>query len=218
MAAAALAQADFCVYEHWRPDKGTCFYVGKGKLKRAKSFEHRNDRHGKIILKLKRAGLKPELRIVISGLSDRSALAAEVEQIKLRRAEGCDLANYTNGGDGPSGYRFTPAQRAKISASATGRVLSPETIAKMVAARTGSRRSAETRARQSASAKVAQKTRFEKLKSSKEGREALRKNVLAMSRKAANDPAIRALRSSNALALWQDPGYRAKMALRRRWP
>ena len=31
--------ANYYVYEHWRPDKDVCFYVGKGKGGRAKMSE-----------------------------------------------------------------------------------------------------------------------------------------------------------------------------------
>lgn len=32
---------NFYVYEHWRPDTGVCFYVGKGKEKRAWDMKRR---------------------------------------------------------------------------------------------------------------------------------------------------------------------------------
>jgi hypothetical protein len=89
----------YVVYEHWRPDTNACFYVGKGKMRRARSFEARNDRYGKIVAKLKRAGLQPEVRIVLIDLDSEGALKAEVERIRQRRAEGVDLANYTDGGE-----------------------------------------------------------------------------------------------------------------------
>lgn len=163
----------YCVYEHWRPDTNSCFYVGKGKARRAKSFEPRNDRHGKIVAKLRRNGLEPILVIVADGLTGDEAIRAEIERIKLRRSQGLDIANYTDGGDGTPGYVQTAETRAKIAAKATGRKMSPETLAKVVAFQTGSKRSDETRARQSAAAKVSQKLRFERMKASEEGRLAL---------------------------------------------
>lgn len=53
----------FLVYEHWRPDLGVCFYVGKGKRKRAFSFR-RNTRYDRTVRKLERNGLSVEVRII----------------------------------------------------------------------------------------------------------------------------------------------------------
>lgn len=39
--------SDFYVYEHWRPDLATCFYVGKGKLKRVRDLS-RSEHHARI--------------------------------------------------------------------------------------------------------------------------------------------------------------------------
>jgi hypothetical protein len=195
-------QLAYCVYEHWRPDTQTCFYVGKGKLRRAKTFEARNDRYRKIVAKLKRLGLKPEIRIVAFGLSDPEAIAAEIARISLRRSEGVDLANYTDGGDGTSGRRHSAETRSKMAAKATGRVLSEETIGKMVASRTGLKKSAETRAKQSASAKVAQRARFEKMKQTKEGRAAFRLRMVRISRKGRHTPEYREQKRQAALVGW----------------
>lgn len=201
----------YVVYEHWRPDTNVCFYVGKGKLRRARTFEARNDRHGKIVAKLRRMGLQPELRIVAKDLTAYGAIAMEVEQIARRRAEGVDLANYTNGGDGSPGCMKSSETRAKIAAKATGRVRSAESIAKQVATRTGQKHSDETRAKMSASAAVAQKKRFDGVKKTKAGRAALNRAMTAMSHKAAEDPELRRRRSENAKALWADPAYRSKV-------
>ena len=43
----------FYVYEHVRPDTGVCFYVGKGKGKRAWNMKDRNAHHRAIQSKLK---------------------------------------------------------------------------------------------------------------------------------------------------------------------
>lgn len=40
----------FCVYEHIRKDTGTCFYVGKGTLKRAYN-KSRNKHHDYVVNK-----------------------------------------------------------------------------------------------------------------------------------------------------------------------
>jgi hypothetical protein len=72
----------FCVYEHWRPDKGICFYVGKGKPKRVKRFERKeNERHLRILEKLAKRGLRTEVKIIASGVSEDIAFALEKERI-----------------------------------------------------------------------------------------------------------------------------------------
>lgn len=197
----------YVVYEHWRPDTDVCFYVGKGKMRRARTFEARNDRHGKIVAKLRRMGLQPELRIVASDLTAYGAIAMEIEQIALRRAEGVDLANYTDGGDGSPGCLKSAETRAKIAAKATGRIASAETRAKMSAARTGQKRSEATRAKQSAAAKMVQGDRRRKECADPAERE----RMAILARNIASDPAMRARRAANAKALWQDPEYRARV-------
>lgn len=47
----------FYVYEHWRPDKDICFYVGKGKGRRANVMYGRGSHHERIQAKLKRLGM-----------------------------------------------------------------------------------------------------------------------------------------------------------------
>lgn len=205
----------FCVYEHWRPDTAACFYVGKGKMRRARSFEERNPRYGRIVAKLQSLGLKPVVRIIREMLTDPQAIALEIELIAYWRSRGSEITNCTDGGDGASGRLHSDSTKAKIGARAKGRKHSPETIARMVAARTGLKRTVETKRKQSESAKVAQKYRFEKVKSTKVGRAALKLRMTEMSKKAARDPLLRAVRSANAKALWADPSYQEKMKRRR---
>ena len=200
----------FHVYEHWRPDTGVCFYVGKGKRKRANSFG-RNSHHDRIVAKLKRLGLRPEVRIIHSVGTNAEASALEIERIAFWRAAGIAIANYINGGDGTTGHVHSLEARAKIRKKALGRKPSAETRAKMGASRRGLKRTAETRAKMSASAAVAQKVRFEKEKATAEGRARLSFRMTCLSRRAADDPTIREVRSKNAKALWANPAYRAKV-------
>lgn len=87
------------MYEHWRPDKDVCFYVGKGRDKRAWDFVYgRNQYHQAVIGKLFRLGLTVEVRIVGSNLSDADALKLEMERIALYGAD--TLTNLTHGGEG----------------------------------------------------------------------------------------------------------------------
>lgn len=95
--------ANFYVYEHWRTDRDECFYVGKGKGRRAHKMLGRNMHHRAIQAKVAREGYAIEVRIVASGLTEREAFALEIERIAFWRANNVDLANRTNGGEGPSG-------------------------------------------------------------------------------------------------------------------
>lgn len=54
----------FYVYEHWRPDKNVCFYVGKGKRNRAWHMFHRSRWHRSITSKLTALGLALERNAV----------------------------------------------------------------------------------------------------------------------------------------------------------
>lgn len=134
----------FYVYEHWRPDTGACFYVGKGKGKRAhKPF--RNRHHRNIVTKLQAAGLVVDVRITHRGLTEKQALTIEVERIAYWRSQGTKLTNLTDGGDGSSGWTASEETKARMSASHIGRTFSPETIERMRLVKTGKTISESTR-------------------------------------------------------------------------
>jgi hypothetical protein len=93
----------FYVYEHWRPDRDECFYVGKGKGGRANKMRDRNLHHRAIVKKLSAMGMAVEVRMVATGLDEETAFGIEKQRIAFWRAAGIDLANKTDGGDGVSG-------------------------------------------------------------------------------------------------------------------
>ena len=141
----------FYVYEHWRPDKGVCFYVGKGKGKRAWDLKRvRNRHHMAVTSKLTSMGLMVDVRIVVAGLSSKSALALEIDRIAMYGRD--NLTNMTRGGDGlvdPSpevrqrmsiaikAAYSTPEARQKASDRNRGRVTSEETKEKLRLTSTG---------------------------------------------------------------------------------
>lgn len=135
------AQPIFYVYEHWRPDTRSCFYVGKGHAGRAWSMKNRNRRHAGIQKKLAAAGLTVEVRLIAQNLIESDALSLEVARVALYPRD--TLANFTNGGDGCSGYQHTQEFKDGLSARmkgirlALGLKRSPETKAKLSAARVG---------------------------------------------------------------------------------
>lgn len=123
----------FYVYEHWRPDRDECFYVGKGKGQRAftKHGRARNKQYARIVKKLARLGMCIEIRMVQSGLSETEAFALEIERIAFWRGAGINLANMTDGGEGAAGIKYSAARRAAIAASSRGRKHSAQTRALM---------------------------------------------------------------------------------------
>jgi hypothetical protein len=104
----------FYVYEHWRPDTGECFWVGKGYGARAWLFRKRNRLHRAVIEELRQKELRVEVRIHLDKLSEEVALAQEIERVAFWRFRGAPLANLTAGGSGVAGHRHSPATRAVI--------------------------------------------------------------------------------------------------------
>jgi len=141
----------YYVYLHCRPD-GTPFYVGKGHGKRASMFGQRNQHHRSIVSK---HGADKIGVFVFPCASEAEAIADERQHIAQLRADGFDLANHTNGGEGVSGLRHSDASRQRMAAAKRGRTIPAATRAKMSAAQKcrapvfGRKASAETRQRMS---------------------------------------------------------------------
>ena len=91
---------NFYVYEHWRPDKDECFYVGKGCGNRSSLRHRRNKHHVAIVRSLRNGGMEPEIRFVAEDLAETAAFELECARIAYWRQRGVKLANVTSGGDG----------------------------------------------------------------------------------------------------------------------
>jgi hypothetical protein len=135
----------FYVYEHWRLDRDECFYVGKGKGRRAYSQSGRNTHWTNIVSKLERNGFAYEIRFVATGLTENEAFSLEMERIAFWKDK-ADICNKTDGGDGVSGLVMSEEARKKMSERAKGRPgvksmlgrkHTEETKAKMKAAKLG---------------------------------------------------------------------------------
>jgi len=138
---------NYYVYLHCKP-KGDPFYVGKGSGKRCREFTvSRTLRHRNTIAKYGRKNIGV---FVFPCESQRQALDDEALWIAQLRLEGWGLVNITNGGDGPSGYIHTEADRRKMSERLKGnkrwvnRIFSEEAIQRITKASTGKKQSAET--------------------------------------------------------------------------
>jgi hypothetical protein len=106
----------FYVYEHWRPDTGVCFYVGKGQKRRAYDVRlGRNVWHRAITNKLKTMGLSFEVKFHLRDISEELAFSTEKERIAYWRSLGIQLVNLSDGGvGGAAGAKFSEEHRRKI--------------------------------------------------------------------------------------------------------
>lgn len=140
----------YYVYEHWRPDKDVCFYVGKGIRNRANDLKTgRNPYHLKIQAKLARLGMCVEVRLAAEALTNEESLAFEVERIAFWKGMGVKLANLTLGGEGTKGLKRSKEWCEALGNRMRGRRHTAETIAKMSVASRGRVTSAETKQKQS---------------------------------------------------------------------
>lgn len=119
------------VYEHWRPDKDICFYVGRGRKRRPTDMIGRSDHHKRIQAKLARKGLCVEVRLVAGGLTHDESVALEIERIAFWRSVGVPIINRTAGGEGA--LDPVPETRAKMRAAKLGGTLTDEHKAKIAA-------------------------------------------------------------------------------------
>jgi len=101
----------FYVYEHIRLDTGIVFYVGKGSGKRAYTRSGRNIYWKRIVNKV--GGFS--VRIVANNIDEELSFLVEEERIDQLKRLNYSLCNMSNGGEGPSGYRFSDAQKLKVS-------------------------------------------------------------------------------------------------------
>lgn len=179
----------FFVYEHWRPDKDECFYVGKGRRDRVDRIHRRNKRHVNTVAALLRKGLSVEVRIIASSLSNDAAIVMEIERIAFWRSCGVRLTNRTDGGEGALGYVHTAATRAKLRARKI-KPITAETRAKLSAKLRERMKSPEYRAylhgrRWTSEARAAHavKTASRNRQASPEWRETLSKAAVARNEK-----------------------------------
>ena len=118
----------FYTYLHCKPN-GDPFYVGKGTVKRSREFKSGRNRHYKNIIAVHG---KENIGVFIFPCdSEQQALGDEIQQIAQLRHEGYELCNYTDGGEGTSGYTVSPETRLKQSIAKIGNVASEETRKKM---------------------------------------------------------------------------------------
>lgn len=123
-----IIKNDYYVYEHIRLDNNSCFYVGKGRGKRAWT-KSRNEHHDRIV---KKYGMK--VNIIKDNLTEKEAFDLEKEIISnyISQGYGIDiigmrnfdneksLTNCTLGGDGNNGAVHSEEWRRKHSEDMIG--------------------------------------------------------------------------------------------------
>lgn len=144
----------FYVYLHRRMDTMYPFYVGKGQGRRAWVKRNRNLHWRNIVAK---CGYSVEM--VCEFEEETDALHYENHLIAELNALGCELVNYTEGGDGGTGHRHTEATKQAIRAKMLGKqnslgsIQSKETKEKRAAKLRGIPRTQEVRDKVSAAKK-----------------------------------------------------------------
>jgi hypothetical protein len=92
------------------------FYVGKGSGKRSHTRSGRNVHWKRIVEKVGSFSVL----IVANNIEEELAFLIEEERIDQLRKLNYSLCNISNGGEGPSGYRFSDAQKLKMSIKRKG--------------------------------------------------------------------------------------------------
>lgn len=100
---------DFYVYAHIRLDTWRIFYVGKGRGNRCRRRER--NKHWRHIVQ--KAGY--ETKFLEFNISEEEAFQKEKFHIKRLKLEGQCEANYSDGGEGCSGYKWTEEQKLRHS-------------------------------------------------------------------------------------------------------
>ena len=144
-------------YAHLKPD-GTIFYIGKGIGRRAYS-KNRNDYWKRIVAKY-----GYEIQILAYWDTEEEALDHEVLLISCMKDMKIELCNFTNGGEGATGYKHTNEHKTKLKGNSygastwgmtfKGKKHSEESKAKMSYVRIGNKNKAGTTLSEESKAKI----------------------------------------------------------------
>lgn len=105
----------FYVYVHYRLTDNIPFYVGKGYGKRANLIARRSAYWTNVY---KKHGRRVEF--VMKDLAEDEAFELEMFVIQTIKDRGIVLTNFTNGGEGSSGYKASEEAKAKMSIARKG--------------------------------------------------------------------------------------------------
>lgn len=110
----------FYIYRWIRLDQNVPFYVGKGTKDRAYQKNKSRNTYFKNIIN----SVPTEVEIVLGNLTETEAFKKEAEFINLYKKMGYCEANFSNGGEGSSGYHHTKEALKKMSIAKKGMVSS----------------------------------------------------------------------------------------------
>lgn len=94
---------DYYVYEHWRTDTNTCFYVGKGRAKRAYDMKNRSFFHRMVQV---RSSMTVKVKFVAQGLSEIESSKIESERVGFWRKQRVKLVNIAESAVEHNTYEF----------------------------------------------------------------------------------------------------------------
>lgn len=191
--------AAFYVYTHSKPGFGGdpvgAFYVGKGLKRRVHCFRKSpsNRHYAHVVQKYDAKNIEVDFVLCES---EQAVLDLEQALIADLRGIGAELTNLTAGGEGTSGYKFSPESKARIGEVSRANWQDLKYRSKVLGARVG-KMSARTPAKLEAACVNAEKARAALL-----------------------DPQVKEVarlkNSVHTKALWQDPDYAARMAVVRK--
>lgn len=199
----------FYVYVDFRGDDGKPFYVGKGSGKRVKK-EKRNPLHTNIKNK---HGIIRE--VVFETNSEQESFEKEIQligELQTHIDHGNGGANFTLGGEGISGYKFTEEQREKSSELNKKLWEDPEIRAMIKEKQRLGWEDPEIRKNQS--------EKIKKIWEDPERRKKLSESVKKKCKdpdhkekmkKVYEDPKFKAKLSESQKKLWEDPEFKAMM-------
>jgi hypothetical protein len=185
----------FYTYAHLKPDNSV-FYIGKGRGRRAWAKDNRNPHWRHIVAKHG----EHKVEVLAQWPTEQEAFEHEKFLIWCFRDMGFSMANVTDGGEGPSGYRHTAETKAKLSLHHKHFHNLPEQKAKNSARNKLKMQDPEHKERVRAGA-VAHMAKSE-------NRERSRHAALEQTKK----PEFKIRQSALALARMQKPEYRLLMA------
>lgn len=96
---------EYCVYGHFKPGERLPFYVGKGRVSRARDFNSRNPRYREVLRDLELRGQVPIARLTRDLLTEKQALKLERGLILKIGFE--QLTNGTIGGEGLEKFSYS---------------------------------------------------------------------------------------------------------------
>jgi hypothetical protein len=110
----------FYVYIHYRADNLTPFYIGKGQNNRLNTFSNRSNYWKRVKAKY---GCIPKIIAQFENESD--AFSFEKYLIKKFKNENIELANFTEGGGGVTGWKHSSKTKETISQKLIGNNFNP---------------------------------------------------------------------------------------------